>query len=388
MTTSSTTTRSTAVGALLATSALLAGCASPAGEPEPTGTSSAESSEIAPEVAAAVDAVMEAGAVAVTVDIRDGDEVTSLAEGVADLDDDRPAEADDPVRIASISKSVLAVVVLQLVEEGELALDSTVQEILPGLLTTAPADVTVEQLLAHTSGMPDYVEQLMPDADAAIDGRDAVYEPEELVGIAQRLPWVAAPGTTFHYTNAGYTVLGLMVEEVTGESFADLMAERVFEPVGMDATFDPADAAMPEDALQGYMTVDGERIDMTEYEPSFWSFGASLVSTVGDVGAFDAALQGGALLEPATLERMRAIGESGYGLGLLAGGDACGADPVQLVYGQRGNGFGYNAITLGSADGERVVTVAYTGGAFDPATDPIFPAVNEVLVAGLASTCP
>ena len=380
--------RATGVGALLATGLLLAGCATPASEADPSSAPNSASSEVSPEVAAAVDAVIDAGAVAVTAEIRNGDEVVSLAEGIADLDDDRPAEVGDPVRIASISKSVLAVVVLQLVEEGELALDTTVEEVLPGLLTSAPAEVTVEQLLSHTSGLPDYVAPLTPDVDAAIDGRDLAYEPEELVAIAQSQAWAAAPGTTFTYTNAGYTVLGLMAEKVTGGTVADLMTERVFEPVEMDSTVAPADASMPGNALRGYLTVDGEPVDLTEYEPSFWSFGASLVSTVGDVGAFNAALQGGELLEAETLERMRDLGDSGYGLGVLAGGDACGVNPPELVYGQRGNGFGYNSITLGSADGERVVTVAYTGGSFDPATDPIFPAVNEVLVAGLASTCP
>jgi D-alanyl-D-alanine carboxypeptidase len=379
--------RRAALAALAASSALLVGCAAPGVGAEDSASPSA-TAEVPPDVAAAVDAASEAGAVAVTVDIRDGDEVVSLARGAADLGDGRAARPEDPVRIASISKTVLAVVVLQLVDEGELTLDTTVDDLLPGLLPTAPAPVTVRQLLSHTSGMPDYIEQLMPDVDAAIAGRDDTYSPQELVDIALQLPWVSAPGSAFHYTNAGYTVLGLMAEAVTGQSVSELQASRVFEPVGMDSTSDPVDASMPDDALRGYLSVNGEPVDLTEYEPSFWSFGASLVSTVGDVSALNAAVQRGDLLEPETLEQMRTIGAEGYGLGLLAAGDACGATPPEIVYGQRGNGFGYNAITLASADGERVVTVAYTGGSFDPASDPIFPAVNDVLIAGLASTCP
>ncbi|WP_223878450.1 serine hydrolase domain-containing protein [Microbacterium radiodurans] len=371
--------------ALLAGGVLLSGCAVPARDVPPTGAAVVE---VPIEVADAVATVMEAGAVGVAVDIRDGDTTASLAEGSADLRDDRAAQVGDPVRIASISKTVLAVVVLQLVEEGELSLDSTVQEVLPGLLDAAPADVTVQQLLAHTSGLPDYIAALAPDVDAAIDGRDAVYEPRELLSVAQQQSWLAEPGTEFHYSNAGYTVLGLMVEGVTGSTVPDLMNERVLEPVGMDATQYPTGGAMPDDSMHGYLRIDGDLVDVTDYDPSFWSFGASLVSTVGDVSAFNAALQRGDLLQPTTLEQMRAIGIEGYGLGVLAGGDACGAEPPELVFGQRGNGFGYNAITLASPDGERVVTVAYTGGSFDPATDPIFPAVGEVVAAALASTCP
>ncbi|MBT2484581.1 MULTISPECIES: serine hydrolase [unclassified Microbacterium] len=376
----------TAVIAAASTVALLTGCvAATDQQPEPTSSAAAE---VAPEIAAALEGVIEAGAVAVTVDVRDGGDAVQAAEGSADVEGDRAAEADDPVRIASISKTVLAVVVLQLVEEGKVSLDTTVEEVLPGLLSSAPGDVTVEQLLRHTSGLPDYIPAIAPDAKAAIDGNETTYEPEELVAIAQQQPWSAAPGSAFHYTNAGYTVLGLMAEDVSGEPVSDLMAARVLEPTGMDDTVYPEDASMPEDALRGYMTVEEDVVDMTEYEPSFWSFGASLVSTVGDVSAFNAALQGGELLEDETLEQMRSLGAEGYGMGVLAAGDACGAQPAELVYGQRGNGFGYNSLTLASADGQRVVTVAYTGGSFDPASDPVFPAVNELLVAGLASTCP
>lgn len=379
-----------ATGALVAL--MLTACTAPTPEltpsPEQTPPSQSEDAGVAPELAASVDAVMQAGAVAVVVDVRGGDDGVQLAQGVADLETDRAAQAHDLVRIASISKTVLAVVVLQLVEEGELALETTVEEVLPGLLPAAPGDVTVAQLLAHTSGLPDYIPALVPEVQAALDGRERTYEPEELVAIAQQQPWVGAPGSAFHYTNAGYTVLGLLVEAVTGETVPEAMSARVFEPVGMDATSYPTDAEMPEDALRGYMTVDDSPVDVTEYEPSFWSFGASLISTVGDVAAFNAALQSGELLNEESLAQMRAIGAEGYGLGVLAAGDACGADPIEFVYGQRGNGFGYNSITLASTDGRRVVTVAYTGGSFDPITDPIFPAVNDVLIAGLASTCP
>ena len=78
----------------------------------------------------------------------------------------------------------------------------------------------------------------------------------------------------------------------------------------------------------------------------------------------------------------------GYGLGLLAGGDACGAQPAELVFGQRGNGFGYRVMAFGSPDGGRFVTIGWTGGAFDPATDELVLPGGELLIEALASTCP
>lgn len=343
--------------------------------------------ELAPNVEAAVDELVAAGAVGVTLEVRNGDDIVTTAAGVANKDDGRPAEADDPVRIASISKSVLAVVVLQLVDEGALSLDTTVDEILPGVLHAAPGPVTVGQLLEHSSGLPDHVTALAPDAQSAVSMQGVAHEPAELIEIAQAQPWQGEPGGDFNYSNTGYTVLGLMLEQITGESVPALMQERVFDPVDMQATEYPEGSSMPDDALGGYFAVDGEHVDLTNFEPSFWSFGASLVSTVSDVGAFTAALNGGELLSDESLERMRDVGGDGYGLGLLTGADACGGIMPSQVFGQRGNGFGYNAVTMGSPDGMRTVTIAYTGGGFDPASDPTFKAANGLLQAGLASTC-
>ncbi|PWD51757.1 alkaline D-peptidase [Serinibacter arcticus] len=402
---STTPVRTRRLAALLTTGALLAGCAagSEPGDATPTAeepsasssspgeTSAPTGSGLAPEVEAALDAVIEAGAVAVQIEVRDGDDVTSAARGTADLTSGREASPDDAVRIASISKTAVAVVVLQLVEAGSLELDTTVQEVLPGLLRAAPADVTVRQLLEHSSGMPNYTEVLAPDVTTALTGLGEPRTAQDLVELSQQQPWVAEPGSGFHYSHVGYTVLGLLAESVTGQPMRELLAERVIEPVGMTSTSYPTDETLPDDALRGYLAVDGEPVETTGGPPWFWSDGAALVSTVGDVGAMIAALGRGELLEPATVEQMHDVGDDGYGFGVLAGGDACpsaspGGAPA-LVYGQRGNGFGYNSLTLGSPDGERVVTVAYTGGTFDPATDPVFPPVNQLVAVALGSTC-
>lgn len=367
------------LAATLAATALLVGCAGPTDDTPP--------GEIADEVTEAMQGMVDAGAAGVAIEVRDGDDVVEAALGSADLAGEVEADPAQQVRIASISKSVLAVVMLQLVEEGELTLDTTVDEVLPGLLDEAPAPVTVEQLLAHTSGIPDHVGALVPTVDD-LPAIEQAHQPQALVDVALEQGWLHEPGSEFAYSNTGYTVLGLMAEELTGRSVPDLMAERVLEPVGMSSTTYPEGAEMPDDdAMQSVMTIDGELVDTSEQDPSLWSFGASLVSTVGDVGAFTSALGAGELLEQETLERMREVGESGYGLGVLTGSDACGGLQPDPLFGQRGNGLGSNVISLGSPDGERVVTLAWTGGSFDPADDPIMPAADEALVAALASTC-
>lgn len=373
--------------ALLTTAcvAALAACsgAGTTAEPEPSEPVAVEVDEAVQEAA---ESMIEAGAVGVLVEVRDGDDVASLALGEADLESGRAAEIDDPYRIASITKVVTAVVVLRLVEEGQLSLDDTVEEHLPGLLGERGSEVTVRQLLEHSSGVPEYIGVLAPDPEAAIDLQDATFETIELVDVAREQEWEGEPGSGFFYANTNYAIAGMLAEEVSGRPMPELMTEHVLEPAGMDATVVPTDAAMPADPLHGYLTVDGERVDLTEYEPSLWSWGASLVSTVPDVGTLVQALNAGELLAPESLEAMRDVGPDAYGLGLLVSSDACG-NPMELVYGQRGNGFGYNTASFASPDGERVVTIAWTGGGFSLADDPIFEPSLSTIEAGLASTC-
>lgn len=376
------------ISATIGVALLLGACAAPAAPADASGApADSTTAGVDAEVRTALDALIDAGATAAVVDVRQGDSTSSAAAGVRGVDDDTPAEVDDPLRIASITKSVTATVILQLAEEGELGLETTVDEILPGLLDS-PAPVTVRQLLSHTSGLPEYLDVLVPDATAMRAQQQTEYTPEELLAAAQSRPWVSAPGSAFSYSNGNYVVLGLLAEEVTGTPLPELMEERILEPLGMDGTVYPDDSELPADALRGDLEIDGERVDVSDSSPTLWSSGAALVSTAGDVSTFFRALLGGELLEPETLVEMQAIGVEGYGLGLLAGGDACGVQPPELVYGQRGNGFGYRVMAFGSPDGSRFTTIAWTGGSFDPAADPLVAPGSELLIAALASTCP
>lgn len=329
--------------------------------------------------------MMEHGAVAVVVDTRDGDETSQLTLGEADTDSGREPSADDPVRVASITKTAVAIAVMQLVDDHEIDLDTPVEEYLPGVLGDRGGEVTIRHLLNHTSGLPDYSTVLYSDADAAIAVQNQTFTEDEHIAAALDQEWLDEPGAAFHYSNTNYVVLGRLIAENTSDETAAVIESDVLEPAGMTSSFFPDDAQMPDNALRGYLTRDDERIDMTEFEPSVPSWGASMVSTAPDVSLMMRALNRGDLISADSLEQMRDLGEAGYGLGLLGGSDPCGS--TDLVYGQRGNWFGYNTLSLASADGERVVTVTWTGGTDDPATDPLLPASNETAVAALGSNC-
>lgn len=338
-------------------------------------------------MSAALDALIDGGATAAVIDIRDGESRTSAAAGARGVDEPAMAEADDALRIASVTKTMTATVIMQLVESGDLTLDTVVDDIVPGVLE-APAPVTVRQLLNHTSGVPEYFSSIVPDADAYLATAGTNYTAEQLIDEAQTQAWVSPPGEAFSYANTNYVVLGLIAEAVTGETLPVLLENRIFVPLGMESSSYPTESGLPDEALRGVLDDGGSAVDTGDASPSLWNAGAAVTSTVGDVGTFFQALFGGELVSAESVAEMQAIGVEGYGLGILAGGDACGAEPVELVFGQRGNGVGYRVMAFGSPDGERFVTLGWTGGSFDPATDPLVALGNQALVAGLQSTCP
>lgn len=129
-------------------------------------------------------------------------------------------------RIGSITKTFVATIVLQLVGEGRLRLDERIARRLPGLLTNGE-QITVRQLLNHTSGLPDYTGD--PELFAGIR-QNRLWEPRELVALAERQPQLFEPGSAWAYSNTDYIVAGLLVEAVTGRSLARELDRRIFSP--------------------------------------------------------------------------------------------------------------------------------------------------------------
>jgi D-alanyl-D-alanine carboxypeptidase len=171
---------------------------------------------------------------------------TTLAPG------DEPAEPSDRFRIASISKLITAAVTLALVEDGELGLDDPVGQRLAdelGVQITEPlvATVTVRQLLSHTSGFDVYDRTFFGGGAATC--RDAAAR-----GVSRGLN--SAPGTNYDYSNMNYCLLGILVEDVTGEPYEDVARARLLEPLGiggmrMAGTFDPDPGEVEHPSIPG-----------------------------------------------------------------------------------------------------------------------------------------
>jgi D-alanyl-D-alanine carboxypeptidase len=249
---------------------------------------------VAAEVSQALDRARETyGLDVLALGIRVGNGSWTGVSGVA-RDGVTALDGDSPFGIASITKTFTASLVLQLVEEGSLALDDNVSQLLPELGLTA--GVTVEQLLSHTSGIADLLAP-MRDLMRADPGR--IWTAQEV--LAQVGPPRFAPGTDFAYSNTNYVILGLLIERVTGDAFADQLDSRILDPLGLDGT--------------GILTQDGAPPLM----PLSWAsaFGPSgfMYSDVSDLLDWSDALYGGQLLRRSSLVRMLTFNEDDYGLG-------------------------------------------------------------------------
>ncbi len=264
----------------------------------------------------------------------------------------------DRYRIASVTKTFVATLVLQLVEEGRLGLDDTVERRLPGFVPNG-AGITMRELLNHTSGLFDYdSDEEWQAARFARPGR--VWTPRELVGVATAHPPLFKPGSSWAYSNTNYVLLGLVVEAVTGRSLARQLGQRLFGRLSLRSTSFPTRTAIGGRFAHGYVVSrppiprpPGMLVDVsTLLSPSGWGAG-QIVSSAGDVAAFYAALLGGRLLQPAVLATMKTpVAGHDYALGLAVFHTPCGR-----AFGHDGDFPGYRTVALSTPNGRRVAVV-------------------------------
>ncbi|HEY3021136.1 MAG TPA: serine hydrolase domain-containing protein [Solirubrobacteraceae bacterium] len=314
--------------------------------------------------------LVDAGAPGVIVLARDGSHTLRLATGVADRAHHKPMRITDRFRIGSLTKTFVAAVVLQLAGEGKLSLDDSVEKWVPGLVPGGGA-ITVRQLLNHTSGLFDYLN----DGDGTVlkpylkGDLGYVWTPRALVGVATKHPARFKPGAGWSYSNTGYIVLGLVVEAATGDSLAAELRKRLIVPLGLHRTSLDASPRIAGRHAHGYYRFGRKPlIDVTGVSPTLaWAAGG-IVSTVGDVAQFYRALLQGHVLRAEELHAMQmtvSMGVDGedYGLGLWET-RSLGFEPTfrlscaDRVWGHDGDFPGYLTYAFNSADGRRQAVVA------------------------------
>ncbi|MFF0778769.1 serine hydrolase domain-containing protein [Streptomyces sp. NPDC003720] len=324
----------------------------------------------------AMEAAVAAGVPGVTATARDSRGTWSATAGVGDVVTGAPRSPADRYRVGSITKTFVATVLLRLQAEGRLDLDDTVDTWLPGLLRGHGHDgreITVRQLLNHTSGVYDYTS----DADFVRDHflRDGFFRhrydtltPRDLVETAMRHEPYFAPGTSWKYSNTNYVVAGMLIEKVTGHSYATEIERRVIRPLRLTATSLPGTrVTVPRPSSRAYsklaLTTTGPTYDVTELNPSLASAAGEMISDSADLDRFYSALLGGKLLPARQLKEMKTTvrvpgsPNTGYGLGLMDTRLGCGVH----VWGHEGAIHGSASSAVTTADGRHSLAVDFNG---------------------------
>jgi CubicO group peptidase (beta-lactamase class C family) len=231
---------------------------------------------------------------------RDGKIVRSEGFGFANLELQVPVKPETVFQSGSVGKQFAATAVMMLVEEGKIALDDSITK----YLENAPATwkpITVRELISHTAGFPDYPD----DFDFQKNYKDAETYEKELLKLAAGLPLTSEPGTKFKYTNLGYAAVGILIRKVTGKFYGELLAERIFRPLGMQSTRIISEADIVPNRAAGYRLVDGQVKNQEWVAPiANTTADGSLYFTILDLAKWDAALYTDKLVKRSTLEQM------------------------------------------------------------------------------------
>lgn len=300
------------------------------------------------------------------------------------------ANIDDHGRIGSITKTFTATCALQLIEVGALGLSDTIADVLPDLATRYPdiADITVEQLLGMSSGIPDYANTGLVLGDVVAEPSHVWTADEIIDEVLTTLP-LEPPGTA-GYSTTNYLILGEMLEQIEGLPI-DVILTGVATAAGLgDTALTPGrDNAMPEPFSHGYLDKPGvdqlEELgvegatpqDVTDWSVSWGGAGGAMYSTVRDLGAWTAGGMGTSLLTPDMAARrlsMPSSDEAGYGLGI----ESYGLGWI----GHSGQIFGWTSLAMYDTDtGDTLVVITNSTGSFDatgPSVAEIFPELVQV----------
>ncbi|MBH1937492.1 beta-lactamase family protein [Streptomyces sp. AV19] len=325
-----------------------------------------------PELQKAIQEIVDSGFAGVQLRVHDERGQWVGSAGVAELGKAAEPPVNGHFRIGSNTKTFTAALVLRLVAEGKIGLDSPADDYLPefGL----DRQITVRMLLQHTSGVFNFTGEFFEDGTVVpgipwqgqeyVDNLFRTYRPDELVRLALSKPARFAPGTDWSYSNTNYVLAKLLIEEVAGCSLAEEMQRRILGPLGLSGTMVPGTSPeIPEPHAHGYYRYEDagqwKVVDVTRMNPSWVSAAGDMISTTEDLHTFFSALNAGKLLPaPLLAEMRRPYPKSGYGLGLFVQDTECGG----TVLTHNGGFFGWGALMFSSPDGSTTLTASLTTG--------------------------
>ncbi|MGW0536213.1 serine hydrolase domain-containing protein [Streptomyces sp. NPDC003032] len=370
---------------------LTGAAAAPALAHAPTPGAAAEAAPTGPDSRAlreAISGLPNADATAALVRVGGTHGTWRGSSGVHDLVTHRKADPHGRFRAGSVTKIVTAAVALQLADEGELDLDKPVQHYMPDLFETTKAKefapIPVRSLLDYTSGL-----QHGDGFDDEYAHRYDTLDPRTVVGSAIAKGPEHAPGDEQHYRNIGYTVLGLLIERVTGDSYAHQARQRIFKPLHMRDTYFPgADPRIHGPHNRGYQKrerPDGTTrlVDVTEWN-QFDRFAAGdMISSTADLETFTRSLSGGETVPRSQLSEMFTLPRLAPGVpeATFGGGPQYIKIGGKGFWGKTGSRYGYTNIIATTENGSR--TLVYSVNATDAKGQGMNPVAERIVGAAL-----
>jgi D-alanyl-D-alanine carboxypeptidase len=350
---------------LLALSAASVACSDDDGSPSDSSPDPIGRESIA-RVEALADEAIAAGIPGVSIAVIVDEQTVTITRGVASRETAELLSPEHRARMASIAKSVVSSVVLQLVDEGALSLDDTVDTWLPGVLP-ANGDATIEQLLRLVSGIYDFGSDPRLMAPYVEGDFEHTWRPEQLVALAAEHPANFRPGERFEYSNTNYTLLALIIEKITGDSLANVVRARVTDPLALPSSTMETTSHLEAPYADGYLVgLAAQPVNVTRISASSVFGNGNLVSTPLDVARFYRALARGDLVSKAQLPGMFTVDpqgpESRYAMGLWRLNDFY---PCGSFIGHDGNTPGYDSVGYASLDGKRAFSVVVTSSSLD-----------------------
>ena len=307
---------------------------------------------------------------------RDGQVVLARGYGMANLEHSVAVTPETVFHIDSISKNILAAVVLQLVDEGKLRLDDDVTKYVPEAPTEG-RHVTVRQLINNTSGIYSFTS--LPEADNN-ERLDLTHE--QVLGLIKDKPFDFEPGTRWRYSNSAFYLAGMVVERVTKEEYGAYLREHIFQPLGMSSA-SLCDARMIVPHLASGYEMDGRTLVNAAFVSWKLPFAAGGVcATAVDLLKWEAALDSGHVLTPSSLELMRTPTTLSDGTKIDYGlGTRLGSLDGHRLSGHTGSGAGFRNVFESFPNDHLTIVILMNLG--DPASPPPGVMVAEIARAAL-----
>lgn len=298
----------------------------------------------------------------------------------------REARVDDRVRIGSVTKTYIAVLLLQLAGEGRLSLDDSVEKWLPGVVHGHGNDgrkITIRMLLNHSSGVPDYLADVWPMYFTA-GNWGLRLSPQQLVAKAMDHSPVYLPGSDSTYSNTGYVLAGMVIEAVTNHSLSQELRQRITRPLQLTRTTYPVhDRRMRGSHMEGYLSNFYYQFqNVTRLSPGWPAGAGAIISTPAEVAAFHHAVFSGRLLGPDQLKELTTVVHStsypGFSNGLgFAPQVICG----HRVWTKDGQYPGCQTKSFISRDGQRQLVYTINSDSFALTNDDVQRAETRIVKA-------